>query len=188
MQITREAAELTFAGEWRPGCYNCVRSLPVLSTGPGMPNAEILYCCPDAPGQPAQPEESSFNPEWETETRRVMVVDDEMVVAESLVEILRMEGFQAIAVASGATAIKWAEILEPDALICDIAMPVIDGFETAKEIRKLLPNCRIILFSGHAGSQRLLANAPLKTTEFEFLAKPVKPEVLTEMLRNPRRR
>ena len=148
---------------------------------------EILSCRPDGPSWPASPEEFSFNPERETEAKRVMVVDDETFVAESLAEILRMEGFQTIAVTSGADAIKWAEIMEPDTVICDIAMPVMDGFETASEIRKVRPNCRIILFSGHAGIQSRLANARLKPSEFEFIAKPVKPEVITEMLKNPKR-
>jgi len=67
-----------------------------------------------------------------------------MLIAESLAEILRLEGFQAMAVSSGAAAIKWAQLSAADAVICDIAMPGIDGVEVAKQVRELLPDCRII--------------------------------------------
>ena len=117
-------------------------------------------------------------------TKRVMVVDDEVLIAESLVEILRLEGHQAIAVSNGEAAIKWAEFLQPDAIICDVAMPGMDGFEVAKSVRELLPNCRMILFSGHASIQKALANTPIEDNCFEFVPKPVKPEVILRMLRD----
>lgn len=116
--------------------------------------------------------------------KRVMVVDDELLIAESLVDILRLEGYKAIAVSNGAAAIQWAEFLEPDAIICDVAMPGIDGFEVAKQVRELLPACRIILFSGHVAVQQRLAAAPIDSKDFEFIAKPVKPEIILNMLRD----
>lgn len=118
--------------------------------------------------------------------KRVIVVDDEMLVAESLVEILRGEGFQAIAFSSGAAAVKWAGILAPDAVISDVAMPGMDGIEVAKQIKELVPDCRIILFSGHAGVHRLLEKASTEGQAFELLAKPVNPEIIIAMLRNPK--
>src|SRR5437660_8666434 len=153
-----------------------------------MQVADIFLLQPDNPHHSNPPEGSRSEPEarHSSKHRRVMVVDDEMLVAESLVEILRMEGFQAIAVSDGAAAVKWAEILEPDTIICDIAMPRMDGFAVAEQIRELLPECRIILFSGHAGMHRKLADAQAEGLEFEFLAKPVKPEIVLSMLRNPK--
>ena len=148
---------------------------------------EISHFCPDFhdDSHPPQGDELERKKQPSSKIKRVMVVDDEMLIAESLVDILRGEGFQAIAVSDGAAAVKWAEFLQPDAILCDIAMPGLDGFEVAKQVRELSPNCRIILFSGHGGMQNRVANMPHEGNDFEFIAKPVKPEVILEMLSDP---
>src|SRR5262245_62631411 len=85
----------------------------------------------------------------------------------------------------GKSAAKWAEMVRPDAVVTDVLMPGLNGIETAKEIMKLLPNCRIILFSGQAASTDLLAKARAEGYAFEILAKPINPDVLLERLNNP---
>ncbi|MGE5325206.1 MAG: response regulator, partial [Actinomycetota bacterium] len=107
---------------------------------------------------------------------------DEPVIADTLVNILNGEGHDALAVSDGASAVKWAELVRPDALVTDVIMPGMDGVETAKAIMKLLPNCRIILFSGQAASTDLLVKALAEGYRFEVLAKPINPEVLLARL------
>lgn len=113
---------------------------------------------------------------------KILVVDDEPVIADTLVNILNGEGHDALAVSDGASAVKWAELVRPDALVTDVIMPGMDGVETAKAIMKLLPNCRIILFSGQTASMDLLAKALAEGYRFEVLAKPINPEVLLARL------
>jgi CheY-like chemotaxis protein len=113
---------------------------------------------------------------------QIIVVDDEPVVADTLVDILNGEGYRAVAVSDGAAAVKWAAMIKPDAVITDVMMPGLNGIDTAKEILKLLPQCRIILFSGHAASTELLDEAKKDGFEFEILAKPVNPDRLLSML------
>lgn len=115
---------------------------------------------------------------------KIIVVDDEPIIADTLVNILNGEGHDALAVSNGKSAIRWAEIIRPDAVVTDVIMPDMDGIETAKGIIKLLPNCRIILFSGQAASTRLLANAQAEGCSFEVLAKPINPDVLLEKLKS----
>lgn len=148
---------------------------------------EISHFCPDFldGSHPPQGDGLERKQQPSPKIKRVMVVDDEMLIAESLVDILRGEGFQAIAVSDGAAAVKWAEFLRPDAILCDIAMPGMDGFEVAKQVRELSPDCRIILFSGHASIQSKVANLPRESNDFEFIAKPVRPEVILKMLSGP---
>jgi CheY-like chemotaxis protein len=100
------------------------------------------------------------------------------------VDILNGEGYKGFAVSDGNSAIKWAEMLLADVVITDVIMPGIDGIEAAKRILKLLPNCRIILFSGQAASSDLLEKAKAEGFAFEMLAKPINPELLLEKLRN----
>lgn len=117
---------------------------------------------------------------------QIIVVDDEPVIADTLVDILNGEGYRAVAVSDGASALRWAAMIKPDAVISDVMMPDLNGIDTAKEILKLLPQCRIILFSGHAASTELLDKARMDGFEFEVLAKPVNPDRLLSMLARER--
>lgn len=113
---------------------------------------------------------------------KILVVDDEPVIADTLVNILNGEGHDALSVSDGESAVKWAEMVRPDALVTDVIMPGMDGVETAKAITKLLPNCRIILFSGQTASADLLEKAVAEGYRFEVLAKPINPDVLVARL------
>jgi CheY-like chemotaxis protein len=115
---------------------------------------------------------------------KIIVVDDEPIIADTLVDILNGEGHKAVAVSDGESAIKWAGLHRPDAIISDVIMPRMDGVETAKAIRKLLPNCRIVLFSGQAASADLLAKARAEGYSFEVLAKPINPNILLQRLKS----
>ena len=118
---------------------------------------------------------------------KIIVVDDEPIIADTLVDILKGEGHDAFAVSTGAAAIQWAEMLRPDAVVTDVVMPGINGIETAKGILKLLPQCRVILFSGQAATLDLLDRARAEGYKFEVLAKPINPDVLISALRPGRR-
>jgi CheY-like chemotaxis protein len=111
-------------------------------------------------------------------------VDDEPIIADTLVNILEGEGHDALAFSHGESAVKWAMMIRPDAIISDVIMPGMNGIETAKAILKVLPNCRIILFSGQAASSDLLANAGAEGYQFEVLAKPINPDVLLRKLKS----
>ena len=115
---------------------------------------------------------------------KIIVVDDEPIIADTLVNILNGEGHDALAVSDGASAIRWAEMLRPEAVVTDVVMPGINGIETAKGILKILPKCRIILFSGQAVSTDLVAKAHAEGYRFEVLAKPINPELLLERLKS----
>lgn len=113
---------------------------------------------------------------------KIMVVDDEPIIADTLVDILNGEGYRAVAVSDGASAIKWARMIEPNVVISDVIMPELNGIETAKAILKIIPACRIILFSGQSASIDLLEQAKDDGFQFEILAKPINPERLLHLL------
>jgi CheY-like chemotaxis protein len=118
---------------------------------------------------------------------KILVVDDEPIIADTLVNILEGEGHEAFAMSDGAAAVKWAEKLRPDAVVTDVIMPGMNGIETAKAILKLLPRCRVILFSGQTASTDLLAKANGEGYDFEILAKPINPDALLQQLNAPSR-
>ncbi|MFZ0691465.1 MAG: response regulator, partial [Acidobacteriaceae bacterium] len=70
---------------------------------------------------------------------RVLVADDERVIADTLAIILNQAGFDATAVYSGEKAVEMAQILRPDMLISDVIMTDLNGIDAAIQIRALLP-------------------------------------------------
>lgn len=109
---------------------------------------------------------------------KIIVVDDEPVIADTLVNILNGEGYDAISTSNGKSAIEWAAKFEPDVVVSDVIMPGLSGIDTAKAILKQVPKCRVILFSGQAASVDLVAESRREGYSFEVLAKPIDPDVL----------
>ena len=114
---------------------------------------------------------------------RVLVVDDEHVIADTLAKILDLNGYEASAVYTGTAAVESARSLQPDLIISDVIMPDMDGIEAAINIRGFLPNCKILRFSGQAATANLLENARSQGHEFEILGKPVHPADLLAKLK-----
>ena len=114
---------------------------------------------------------------------KVLVADDERVIADTLAMILNQSGFQAQAVYSGEKALELAESFKPDMLISDVIMADLNGIDAAIRIRSLLPEIKILLFSGQAATADLLEKARTEGYEFEILAKPVHPQDLLTRLR-----
>jgi CheY-like chemotaxis protein len=115
---------------------------------------------------------------------RVLVVDDEQVIADTLAKILDLNGYDASAVYTGTAAVESARSLKPDLVISDVIMPDMNGIDAAISIRGFLPGCKILLFSGQAATADLLENARAQGHEFEILAKPVHPSDLLAKLKS----
>ena len=114
---------------------------------------------------------------------KILVVDDEYAIADTLVAILRQGGYDAYAAYSGKAAVECARSTSPDLIISDVIMPDISGIEAAIHIRGFLPECKILLFSGQANTADLLNDATAKGYDFELLSKPVYPQDLLAKLR-----
>jgi len=114
---------------------------------------------------------------------RVIVVDDEHVIADTLATILNRAGYEATAVYTGRQAVDLARVTKPDLIVSDVIMPDMNGIEAAIVIREMLPSCKVLLFSGQAATADLLENARASGHEFEILAKPIHPQDLLAKLR-----
>ena len=115
---------------------------------------------------------------------RVLVVDDERVIADTLAIILGQNGYEASAAYTGKDAVEKAKTVQPDLIISDVIMPDMNGIEAAIQIRKMLPKCKILLFSGQAATADLLDKARQQGHEIEILAKPVHPADLLAKLKS----
>jgi CheY-like chemotaxis protein len=114
---------------------------------------------------------------------RILVVDDEKVIADTIVQILNRNGFIAEAAYGGQEAIDKAKRDCPELVLSDVLMPKVDGVEAAIEIRKHCPDTRIVLFSGQAATVEILARARERGHTFELLPKPIHPTELIKHLR-----
>ena len=122
-------------------------------------------------------------PAGATSKPKVLVADDEQVIANTLAIILNQAGFEARAVFSGEKAIEALDTFQPDMLISDVIMTGMTGIEAAIVTRTRMPHCKILLFSGQAATADLLEKARAQGHEFEILAKPVHPTDLLAKLR-----
>lgn len=111
---------------------------------------------------------------------KVIVIDDQPVIADTLAEILNQNGYDAVALHSGEEALNWATHSQPAIVLSDIRMHKISGIQAAVHIRSLYPRCRIILFSASAITER--EQAAIDESGFEFLHRPLHPnEVLNQL-------
>lgn len=116
----------------------------------------------------------------------ILVVDDEERLANTMTEILNISGFCAFTAYEGKSALQIAEEVQPDYLLTDVVMPEMNGVELAIEVRRKLPQTKILLFSGQAGITDLLEEARAAGHDFEVLEKPMHPVRLIEHLKRMR--
>lgn len=107
---------------------------------------------------------------------RILVVDDEEVIADTLSEILRKKGYEAFAAYNGQLGLEAARSFAPNLVLSDVMMPELDGVSMAMEISKTLPGVKVLLFSGMANMVELLDEARQQGFHFEILRKPVAPD------------
>jgi CheY-like chemotaxis protein len=114
--------------------------------------------------------------------RRVLVVDDETVIADTVATILNRSGYEAVAKYSGTEALQSIKEQCPDIIVSDVVMPDFNGIQLVKAVRSLCPDARVVLFSGNVDASSLLDDASLEGYFFEILAKPVHPLALLKAL------
>lgn len=113
---------------------------------------------------------------------RVLVIDDDRVVADSLAMILSTKGFEVRTAYGGTEGVRLAAEFDPHVVISDVMMPGVDGVDTAVRIHQYLPKCKILLLSGELEAARELMER--KFASFELLSKPVSPQLLLFKLRS----
>ncbi len=126
---------------------------------------------------------TSGQPEPEpTPKTRILVVDDEPLIADTLCVILNINRYQASAAYGGAAALQRAREFKPDVLVSDVMMPDMNGVELAIQIQGFLPACRVVLFTGMADSTEILHRARNHGYQFLVVFKPVHPQDLLDTL------
>ncbi len=113
---------------------------------------------------------------------RVLIADDEKVIADTLATILNQDGFDARAVYTCQKALELAPAFQPDMLISDVLMTDINGIDAAIQMRAMLPAIRVFLLSGQTATAEMISKSQARDLGFEVLVKPVHPRDLLNKL------
>lgn len=116
--------------------------------------------------------------------RKVLIVDDEKTVSETLAKIFMCHGYQSRAAYSAEEAIGLITEWHPDVALLDVNLPGTNGVDLAITLRTSHPNCRVLLFSGYPSTDDLLHQAMQAGHAFEIISKPVHPTELLNAVAN----
>ncbi len=113
---------------------------------------------------------------------RILVIDDESAIRDSLKMVLEYEGYEVMQAATGEEGVKLVEREAPDLVFLDIKMPGMDGMEVLQKLKHMVDNTPIVVFSGHGS-----INAAVEATRlgaFDFIEKPLDTNRLMVTVRN----
>lgn len=113
----------------------------------------------------------------------VLIVDDEFVIAKTLVAIFSSIGFEAKDSSSASQALQLLEDWQPDFAIIDVVLPGMTGIDLAERIQASVHGCGILLFSGNPSTAHLLAAKANSATVPKIETKPVPPQILIEAVK-----
>jgi signal transduction histidine kinase/ActR/RegA family two-component response regulator len=124
-------------------------TIEVVSDGPGK-GSQFTVCLPILP-KPAPDAKATANGSGMAPHRRILVVEDDAELAESLREILAIHGHTVCVAHNGETPLQRLRSLDPDVVLLDISLPDIDGYQVARKMREDTPRGDLIILaiSGH---------------------------------------
>jgi DNA-binding NtrC family response regulator len=112
---------------------------------------------------------------------RVLVIDDQDYVRESLSALLRRDGHDVRAAASAEAGLTDASRHPPDAVVTDLQLPGADGLAVVEQLGRAAPGIPVIVLTGHGSVSS--AVACMKAGAFDYLEKPVNPDALGLVVR-----
>ena len=113
---------------------------------------------------------------------RILVIDDESAIRDSLKMTLEYDGYDVMLAATGEEGVKLIEREAPDLVFLDIKMPGMDGLEVLQKLRHLVEVTPVVVISGHADINT--AVEATKLGAFDFIEKPLERERVLVTVRN----
>jgi len=113
---------------------------------------------------------------------RILVIDDEAAIRESLRMTLEYEGYEFLGAATGQEGVALAEREAPDVVLLDVKMPGMDGLEVLERLRKMSETTPVVMISGHGTTSA--AVEATKRGAFDFIDKPFESDKLLLTLKN----
>ena len=111
---------------------------------------------------------------------RILVIDDESAIRDSLRMTLEYAGFEFVGAATGQEGLALAERESPDLVLLDIKMPGMDGMELQERLAAADPELTVIIMTGYASVET--AVRALKQGAYDYITKPVDPDELSHLV------
>jgi len=120
----------------------------------------------------------------ETVPRRLklLIVDDEPAVNETLSLIFKKRGYEVSSAHTGKEALDFISHTCPDIVLLDVVLPDLSGVDIAITIVREFPKCKFLLISGNKSTENAIDDARDKGFDFEVLAKPLPPQELIDAI------
>lgn len=112
--------------------------------------------------------------------RRILVAEDDLATRELIREILEAQGYQVVEASDGREALQKIAETEPDLVLLDIQMPVLDGFAVLRELRQNFSTLRVVALTAYA--MRGDREKALAAGFDAYLPKPVDATALTQQI------
>jgi len=122
------------------------------------------------------------NPSGTKTKGRILIVDDELVVRDSLSKWFSSEGYTAQPVASAREALETIQQKEFEIALIDIKMPGMDGIELQARLKEADPELTVVIMTGYASVET--AVQALKRGAYDYITKPVDPDELSHLVSN----
>jgi two-component system response regulator AtoC len=117
---------------------------------------------------------------------RILIVDDDDALRESLELVLVAEGYEVVGVAGGPAALTALQAAPVDVVLCDLRMPGMDGMELLPQLVRRLPGVPVILMSAYGSAD--LAVEAMNRGAYDYLSKPFQPSEVILTIRKARER
>ncbi|MGE5390225.1 MAG: response regulator, partial [Deltaproteobacteria bacterium] len=114
---------------------------------------------------------------------RILIADDQPIICEGLKVILQLEeDFEVVGICSnGQEAMESCRIFQPDIVLMDARMPVMDGVAAAREITRLFPDCKVLMLTTF--NERQLVVNSIQSGVSGFLLKDMQPDDVCRAIR-----
>ena len=120
---------------------------------------------------------------------RVLVVDDDLGICQSVQEILEAAGCEVFTAHDGAEGLRIVESTPLDVVLSDVVMPEMDGYQLYTTIRKTHPELPVLMMTGfHYDREHVIKRSRLEGLEGVIFKKPVDPNRLIEVILDTVRR
>jgi len=113
---------------------------------------------------------------------KILVIDDERSIRNTLKDILGFEGYAVEVAENGLIGLEFVKNTDFDIILCDIKMPEMDGIEVLEKIMLLKPETTVVMISGHGNIDT--AVEAIKKGAFDFIVKPLDLNRLLITIRN----
>ena len=115
-----------------------------------------------------------------TNNIKVLIADDEVEFASTLVTRLQLRNFDTSMVTTGEEALKAVAKQQPDILLLDLKMPDLDGFEVLARLENNYPEMKVISLTGHGSFD--VGHEGMKLGAYDYLMKPIDLKLLTQKI------